>query len=117
MPNRLTPDAYQNIHAQALLHILKGGGVVPDDGATDIEDAISTVANEHFSADAAIEEFRTTIETLDADTRERISSIMWLVVARHGYGAFSLGAAVAMQLRGRPAPRRESTPRTKGGRS
>ena len=116
MSTRLTPQAFRNIHALGLLHILKGGGVVPDDGSTDIEDVIGSIAVDHFGAKAAIDEFDAALAGADLDTNDRISSAVWGVVGVHEYAAFTLGAAVAMQLRGLSTRRRSRTQVAKGGR-
>lgn len=118
MPKPLSLQAFNNIQAQALLHILRGGGIVPDeDGSSEIEDLITTVAGDHFGADAAMGEFDQAVANLDQQTSEGIRLAMWHLVAINDYAAFTFGAAVAMQLRRLSPPRRGSRRARKGGRS
>lgn len=116
MPKPLSTEAFTNIQAQALLHILKGGGIVPDDGATDIEDVIGNIAVEHFTAKRAIDDFDQALVGVQLETCDRISSAAWGIVGVHEYAAFTFGATVALQIRRLSAPRRSRLNTRKGGR-
>lgn len=105
----LSPVAYQAIVSQAQTHILRGGGIVPDAaGASDLEDIIAAVAAKHFEA-AETEAFMTErCAPLAHDDLAR--EALWTLVNAYTAAAFTLGAAVGLQLHQPPAA-------VKGGRS
>lgn len=94
----LTPNAYQKIIASAWGYLLKGGGLVPGDGDTGIEDTITAVAAAHFGGTAAGAAFDATIKGLDYDQHEAIYVAAWELVNAHQDAAFVFGAAVGRQL-------------------
>lgn len=123
MSTLLTPAAYQNIVEHAWSHILKGGGVVPDDGGSELEDAIAAVASTHFGADELRTQLENALAALDHETGESLFTILWGLVGVYGNAGFTLGATVAIQIgsrRARPSLKKATARRRgmrKGSRS
>src|SRR2546426_283880 len=97
----LSPNVYQRIVTLAWTHILKGGGVVPDDGGSEVEESIGAVADLAFKAKADVATFDKSIAKLEYEQREAIHTAAWSMLTAYQDAAFTFGAAVGLQLTSR----------------
>jgi hypothetical protein len=98
MSSPLKNSAYLYIVNRARTHVLKGGGVMPDENG-DHEDSISVIASLHFGGRAAEADVEGALKGLEPEKRQEILDAVWMLVAAHQDSGFTFGCAVGLQLR------------------